>query len=137
MSLTSCIITKRNTNRDGYGLMYFNRKQCIQHRVVYAQHNNIDLDDMKGLVVMHLCDNPSCINIDHLRLGTQQDNVDDRNNKGRQAIGVGHGSNKLTEADVLAIRGSHLLGKELAEDYGVHTSTIYQIKNGVIWKHLL
>ena len=137
MSLTSCIITKRNTNRHGYGLMYFNRKQCIQHRVVYAQHNNIDLDSMRGLSVMHLCDNPPCINPLHLRLGTNKDNVDDKVSKGRHTFGVGVGGSKLTEADVLAIRSSSLMQKDLAKDYGVSQTTISMIKQGLIWKHLL
>ena len=136
MSLTSCIISPYYKNKDGYANKSYKRKMYLHHRLVYSQHNNIDLDDIKGLVVMHLCDNPSCINIDHLRLGTHQDNMNDRNNKSRQAFGVDVGLSKLTEADVLAIRASSLMQKDLAEDYGVHRSTIYHIKRGLTWKHL-
>ena len=137
MSLTSCIISPYAKNKQGYASKKHNKKNYYHHRWVYAQHNNIDLDSMQGLVVMHLCDNPACVNPDHLRLGTQLDNIKDRDAKDRQARGERAYSNKLTEADVIAIRGSHLTQDQLAEDYRVRQQTISRIKRGVTWKHLL
>ena len=139
MSLTSCIISPNYKDRNGYA-HYWNtitKKAYLHHRVVYAQHNNIDLKDMKGLIVMHLCDNPPCVNPDHLRLGTHQDNMDDKVSKGRQSRGASHGNHKLTDADVIAIRSSSLTLRELAKDYGVSHTAIGQIKRGESYKHLL
>lgn len=45
-----------------------------------------------GLYVLHTCDNPACVNPDHLFLGTQQDNMTDKKNKGRQPQGPDHHS---------------------------------------------
>ena len=136
MSLTSCIISPYFKDSGGYAVKVYNYKKYLHHRWVYAQHNNIDLEDMKGLVVMHLCDNPSCINIDHLRLATQLDNIRDRNNKGRQAKGINNSQSKITEADVIAIRSSSLTQKELAIKYGISRGNISQIKSRKLWKHL-
>ena len=136
MSLTSCIISPYYKDRNGYAYKTYKRKNYYHHRLVYMQHHNIDSKDMKGLVVMHLCDNPSCINIDHLRLATQLDNIRDRNNKGRQAKGINNSQSKITEADVIAIRSSHLTQKELAIKYGISRGNISQIKSRKLWKHL-
>ena len=139
MSLTSCIISPYYIDECGYARKTYKRKSYRHHRLVYAQHNNIDINSMKGLVVMHLCDNRSCINPDHLRLGTNQDNVDDRVSKGRcgRASGINNASSKLTDADVIAIRASSLSQGRLAKQYGVHQTTVSDIKRGKLWKHLL
>lgn len=132
----TCIISPHVKDNDGYARKMYKNKTYSHHRVVYAQHNNIDLEDMKGLVVMHTCDNPPCINPEHLRLGTQQDNSKDMVNKGRQARGITNGRAKLTEQQVLEIRASTKSGPKLAIDYGVHNTVIYDIKKRKIWKHL-
>lgn len=56
------------------------------HRATYCLANGLELKDIAGLVVMHTCDNPRCINPEHLVLGTQKDNMLDMRNKGR-AVG--------------------------------------------------
>ncbi|CAD5239093.1 putative homing endonuclease [Klebsiella phage vB_KpP-Screen] len=56
------------------------------HRAEYCLANGLTLEDIAGLVVMHTCDNPRCINPEHLVLGTQRDNMLDMRNKGR-AVG--------------------------------------------------
>jgi len=139
MSLTSCIISPNYKDRQGYARYWdtITKKAYLHHRWVYAQHNNIDLDSMRGLSVMHLCDNPPCVNPLHLRLGTHQDNMDDKVSKGRHSHGTSHGNHKLTDADVIAIRSSSLTLRELAKDYGVSHTAIGQIKRGESYKHLL
>ena len=137
MSLTSCIISPYFKNKSGYALKWYKGKNYGHHRVAYAQHNNIDLEDIKGLSVMHLCDNPPCVNPDHLRLGTQQDNMKDKVNKNRQAVGE-QCKNKLTKADVLDIKANKgiLTRRELSEKYGVQMRHISRLWNNDSWKHL-
>lgn len=96
----------------------------------------------KGLYVLHKCDVPSCVNPDHLFLGTHQQNVDDMVRKGRNAkTGNGSGENspnsKLTWCNVKKIRSDHAQGSTLiaiAEQYKMHPTTIAQIVKHKTWK---
>lgn len=91
----------------------------------------------EGLQVLHRCDNSGCVNPEHLFLGTHGDNMDDKVAKQRQARGITSSHAKLTEADIIAIRAaSSDLLRNLAEQYGVHTSTISRIQSGKGWSHL-
>ena len=87
------------------------------------------IDVSKGSVVMHICDNPSCVNPSHLKLGTQQENIADKIAKGRQPTGNKHHNTTISEQDVADIRASNLQGVELARQYGVTPSTISNIRN--------
>lgn len=89
-----------------------------------------------GQVVRHSCDNPGCINIDHLLLGTQQDNVDDRETRGRGAKGEKHGRAKLTVENVREIRASTATRAELAAKFGVSRSAIQMVQNRKNWQHV-
>ncbi len=89
------------------------------------------------LLVCHKCDNPGCVNPDHLFIGTGGDNAQDMLSKGRH-ITVGHPGEKngravLTRRDVLAIRQSSKTGVELAAEYGVCDSTISLARLGKRW----
>ena len=86
--------------------------------------------------MLHRCDNPPCVRPEHLFIGTDGDNVKDRQGKGRTAHGETHYMAKLSDADVADIRSRygplhrHLgNGKRLAEEYGVSKSTISVIVN--------
>jgi len=89
---------------------------------------------------MHTCDNPGCINPDHLKLGTYTDNVQDMITKGRQVIADRTGEKnpraKLTASDVAAIKLRYRTesAPTIAKDYNVSISTICRIANGAIWK---
>ena len=96
-----------------------------------------------GLLVCHKCDNPPCVNPEHLFLGTSADNVHDMMEKGRRRlvsrVGSGHPNSKLTEADVIAIRRARKRGEpilKLAEQYGVHNSLISRIAKRQTWVHV-
>jgi len=115
------------------------RKTISAHRYSYIVFNG-DVPD--GLWVLHKCDNPSCINPEHLFLGTRQDNIDDRENKNRNnhAVGERCPRAKLKEYQVLEIRSMLSNGKSirgLARKYGVHHHTIMDIRDNKTWCHLL
>lgn len=66
----------------GYGVFSFNGKPVTASRVSFILYHGVDPE---GLFVCHKCDNPLCVNPDHLFLGTNKDNVEDRKLKGRPA----------------------------------------------------
>lgn len=132
----------------GYGFITVNKKLRTAHRYSYT----INIGEIpKGLCVLHKCDNRSCVNPNHLFLGTNADNSADMVAKNRQTSGVRSGRytkpertakgegchlHKLTEKQVLEIRESGLRKKELALLYNVHEDTIRYILNRKIWKHI-
>lgn len=109
------------------------------HRFSYERYKgNIP----EGLFVCHHCDNPGCVNPDHLFLGTPKDNTQDMIMKGRdkKAKGEFSGTSKLKCDDVMKIRLLFQQGKnyrEIGEVFGMARSTIGQIIRKEIWKHLL
>lgn len=112
------------------------------HRMSYEIHKGII---PKGLMCCHKCDTPSCVNPEHLFLGTNQDNMDDMVRKGRREIRVGESARnvKLTEKQVLEIRRTYRKGEEgefsqwgLARKYGVGRTAIESIIKNKSWKHI-
>ena len=132
-SETGCWIWK-GSKRAGYGIMSRKGKTVTAHRVCYEAFKG---EIPAGMVIRHSCDNPSCINPGHLFVGTQAENVADRELRGRRDVkGEQVGTAKLTEADVLNIKGSPLSASSLADKYGVHKTNIWAIRSGKSWKHL-
>ena len=127
----TCWIWNGQINQNGYGIIA-NKKA---HRVSWEIHNGSIPLDMR---VLHKCDIRKCVNPDHLRLGTQQDNINDMFSKGRanKAKGQRVGGCKLTEEKVIEIRHSNSQPLELSKMYNVSLSTIYNIKNGYSWRWL-
>ena len=131
----------------GYGVFKLDGKMQLAHRIMFQIHNSdvdIDIPDPTRpgflISVMHTCDHPWCVNPKHLKLGTQVDNMQDRDRKGRGIKGhtwnrgEKHGRSKLTWAKVRDIRQSDKTSAELAKEYGVNKSTIYRIINNEYWK---
>ena len=122
----------------GYGRFRVDSKTQGAHRVSYELHVG-EIPD--GLLVCHRCDNRKCVRPDHLFLGTNADNMRDRDQKGRQWTprGESHGSSKLTQDDVAFIhwalpRWGYGGGAHLANFFGVHKTAINKIKKGRTWK---
>lgn len=93
-----------------------------------------------GTCVCHECDNPGCVNPNHLFLGTNQDNVDDKKQKGRDGRSPGekNGMVKLTAEQVKEIRaiGSSMLQRQIAARYGVEQTSISMILRRKRWAHI-
>ena len=98
---SGCWIWTGTVHGKGYGHIWYNGSCNKAHRVSYEVYVG---EIPEGMVVMHRCDNPACVNPDHLILGTNQENMDDRNKKMRQAHGESHSKAKLTDELVRHIR---------------------------------
>jgi len=127
------------TNKKGYGVMRVgSTRNIMAHRVAYELECGPVPD---GLFVLHRCDNPPCVRISHLFLGTKADNIADMDAKGRrvnaQLKGAQHPSAILTETDVMAIRDSRDQGVDLANRYGVTQTTICDIKKRRSWRNVV
>lgn len=122
---------------DGYGKYGSHKRNILAHRFSWELHFGKIPD---GLNVCHSCDNPACCNPKHLFIGTQQDNVTDRENKGRgnRAKGEMHGMAKLSLSQVLEIRQRYATGtisqSKLGKEYGVTQPMIGFIVRRENWK---
>lgn len=105
------------------------------HRVSWELHYGPIPD---GKHVLHRCDNPSCVNPEHLFLGTHADNMADKVSKGRQNTLRGEAvkNSKLTEKEVLEIRSSGLPYTRLAKLYDVSDVQISNICRRKQWAHV-
>jgi|SRR5215469_7495180 len=140
---TGCFLWTRQVDKNGYGDFIvrkiplgdgrYQKERIKAHRLAWELHRGSVPDEMD---VCHSCDITSCVNPDHLFLGTAADNSADMVAKERQARGESLGRSKLTEADVLAIRASSETQAKLAERYGVVFQTISDIQRRVTWRHI-
>lgn len=105
------------------------------HRMVWIEANGPIPD---GLVIRHKCDNPSCVNLDHLEIGTQSDNVHDMIERGRMHDFHGEANPRalLSLEDVMYIRSSLESQKSMAAKYGVSKSTISAVVTRKNWSDI-
>lgn len=98
----SCVLHTGAKDKAGYGYVRRLGKTILAHRWAYCVAHGILPEVISGKVVRHTCDNPSCINPNHLLIGTHQDNVNDKVSRGRQARQPReiNGMTKLSVADV-------------------------------------
>ncbi len=140
-----CWVWSGHLNSNGYGVIHVSLhkpRAVLAHRYSWEIHNGPIPD---GLFVLHDCptgDNPSCVNPAHLWVGTQADNVKDRDDKGRRQPlkGVDHGMAFLTEQDVRDIRkmvASKTVKKAVLEKkYGFSSGYAKKIADRIVWKHI-
>lgn len=117
---------------NGYGHIRIGNKKVRAHRFSWELHNG---PIPKGMMVLHECDTPSCVNPGHLRLGTQADNIRDMISKGRRVYGAA----KLDPDKVRDIRlrcGAGESQASLAIEYNVHQKTVKNIVTMKSWKNV-
>lgn len=115
-------------NGYGYGIFLLPGEKPVRaHRYMFELVNG---PIPEGMVIMHKCDNPPCVNPDHLQLGTKDDNNKDTAKKRRHNYGLAHWRGKLSDEQVSAIKTDTRSQIDIAKEYGVHPSHISRIKSG-------
>lgn len=132
--------------KSGYGTTRVGTKKELVHRMMY-RHTVGEIPE--NMVIMHTCDNPSCCNPNHLRLGTQKDNIHDMIQKGRaNYVGMNGESNPnvtLSSNQVAEIRSLYKgvqnrmrprtgpTLKELATQFKIGVSQVKRIVSNESW----
>lgn len=151
-----CWIWRGAVDRKGFGMFSvggsYDARGKRRNSMVLAHRFSFELkfgqipegEGHHGTCVLHRCLNLSCVNPDHLFLGTSLDSVRHMDARGRRVcnpkVGEAHAGAKLTEKDVRAIvsryRAGGITQKQLAVLYGVCGATVNHIFRGRLWTHL-
>lgn len=134
---SGCVEWSGSKDKKGYGQLRIGGKLVKAHRYAWSRVNGAI---PKGKVVLHMCDNPKCVNVLHLSVGTQLENVADMDAKGRrinnQPKGAANGNSKLTDNDVRAIRCDNRRQVDIAKTYGIAQTVVSKIKLHQAWSHV-
>lgn len=138
----SCWLWSGGKIETGYGVIGAGGKggkQLFAHRYSYELHKGKIPENM---VVMHTCDNPSCVNPEHLLVGTYKDNTQDALKKGRLKTVFCKGSknvmSKLKEDDVRFIKQHpEIRGKDIAARFNISAQTVCDIRKGRLWSSVV
>jgi hypothetical protein len=122
----------------GYCSVKLKGKVYRLHRLIASKYYKVPYDS--DLVVRHLCHNKSCINPDHLKFGTQRENIDDNIRDDRHLYGENNGASRLTNKDVYEIK--HLISftniplREIGKWYDATDCMMWSINTETDWKHI-
>ena len=121
--------------REGYGRFRIGDNLYVATRLMWRLTHGIDPSSQ---LVCHTCDNPGCCNPNHLFLGTDEDNNNDKEAKrrGKHPAGENNGLAKLTTEDVISIYHSADAPADLGRKYGVTGENIRSIQAGRTWQHV-
>lgn len=125
---SGCWLWTGSVNRYGYGKTKVDQKHITAHRWSWMLHKGGIPD---GLHVLHHCDVPACVNPDHLFIGTNQDNVDDRVSKNRTPT-------KLTKEQVVQIleMAGTKSTRDIGKIFGIGATTVSKIHRRITWRSI-
>lgn len=130
-----CWIWKAALTQEGYGTFWWDGKTGPAHRYAWSYYHG---DIPKRMVICHSCDIPSCVNPNHLFIGTVQDNHSDMVEKRRNVSGEKSGLSKLKEIQVIEIREKYKSGNysstDLSKYYGITRENVWCIVKNKTWK---
>ena len=130
----SCWLWTGSILRNGYGQVCFNNKMYMSHRISWLLAGNTFPD---GHVIRHKCRSRHCVNPEHLETGTHAENMADKVRDGTDNRGEKCCNAKLTATQVLEIRERATESqRNLAKEYGIARSTIFDIVKKHTWKHI-
>lgn len=133
-----CWLWSGTKTRKGYGKVRHGgagTPMVLATRVSWAIHHS----DPGQSLVLHACDNPSCVNPKHLFLGSYSDNNKDMKQKDRHTKGERSGTAKLSEVKAIALKNDRKHGltmSALSQKYGVSAMQAHRIVTGKRWEHL-
>lgn len=133
---SGCIEWTGALMHQGYGHINWNGKIHRTHRLSYAATKG---EIAGGIVICHKCDNPACINPDHLFAGTKADNSADMAKKKRSTIGERNPMAKIDASVVHEIRvlgKTGMLQKDIGSKFGITREAVGLIIRGERWKHI-
>ena len=140
---TPCILWTGAKTLTGYGVRHFRGHNTTAHRAVWIE--KYGPIKSRWIFVCHKCDNPACINIEHLFLGTNTENMRDAVRKGRLRgvhgcrDGEKHPRATITDAQAVAIRAIHAAGVSypaIARQLGVSKYAVAQVGSGRTFNRL-
>lgn len=124
---------------DGYPQISYRNRATRVNRAVMELVNGVPglIDGSNPVHVLHSCDNRRCVNPSHLFLGTNADNMRDRNQKGRTAKGERHWNARLSSRSVGEVRRLAKQGvptRQIASQFGVTAGHVWSIVQGRTWR---
>lgn len=126
-----CILWGGPVDKWGYGRTTHNGNSRGVHRLIFAdEFGELSEND----IIRHTCDTPNCVNIKHLLRGTHADNVRDRCERNRSAIGGKNGRSKLNEERAIKIFLDARPQRAIAFEYGIDHRVVGRIKRGKAWR---
>ncbi len=132
----NCILVSYAKDSGGYAVISTGGLKTYIARYITAIKENLRYED-DSWQARHTCDNPGCINPDHLHSGTAAQNAEDKVLRGRSTRGEKSASAKLTMLDVLAIRTFRNVSTlKFADWFGVSQRAVQLARNGSTWCHL-
>lgn len=138
--VTSCWLWKLRKDKDGYGKIKWQHIVRSAHRVSAHLYLGLKFED-SHILVCHHCDNPECVNPDHLYLGTVRNNFDDAVSRGSikwysDEKSPNHKLSKNDAQEIWDLKQNGAVTKDVALRFGVSRGSVENIVKGHTWPHL-